>query len=143
MIQPSIVQAFFLPLSRLWGSRPSCGRRKANRTNPTVKRAESNKTYGIDFSILSSVLKKGYRSALISTPNKRETPTSSGVCTPRYIREKETSTIRLIQKITLPFLCFARARVVKVPVTFCVCPEGKEYPVASSLPRTWDAKGKF
>ena len=65
-------------------------------------------------------------------PITTDTPTSSGVCTPRYMREKATSTIMTAQTI-LSQVFFVQAKIPpKVANTFCVWPLGKEKPPASA-----------
>ena len=63
---------------------------------------------------------------LVSSPTARETPTSRGVCTPRYIREKPVSktTQAHSQETHVRFAQIPMAE--KTAVTFWVWPLGKE-----------------
>ena len=68
----------------------------------------------------------GYSASISTRPIKNATPTSSGVCTPRYIRENGTSTISTAHTIRTQF-SFRQAKSEAVVQTmFCVWPEGKE-----------------
>ena len=60
----------------------------------------------------------------------RDTPTSSGVCTPRYIRLKAISTASTMHTTRSSLLPVHRAMPPYSATAFCVWPLGKEYPVA-------------
>ena len=64
--------------------------------------------------------------------------TSFGVCTPRYIRENPIRTIRMKKIQRQDFFRAENLSVEKRAVPLCVCPLGKEYPVAAG---TADATG--
>ena len=74
----------------------------------------------------SSVRKAGYSAASRISAIANATPTSSGVWTPRYIRENGTSrmTARQTQRTHLRRVMTAAAP--KVLTAFCVWPDGKE-----------------
>ena len=55
-----------------------------------------------------------------------DTPTSSGVCTPRYMRENAVSTITAAQATRSHVRFVQRPRQPKEAKTFCVCPLGNE-----------------
>ena len=68
----------------------------------------------------------GYSANTSTTATAKETPTSSGVCTPRYIRENGTSTISTAHTIRTHFSFRQAKSEAVVPTMFCVWPEGKE-----------------
>ena len=63
---------------------------------------------------------------LVKRPTTKETPTSRGVCTPRYIREKPVSRIMMAQSHVTHLRFAQRAIAENSAVTFWVWPLGKE-----------------
>ena len=56
----------------------------------------------------------------------RLTPTSSGVCTPTYIREKAVRAMSRARTMRRAVLLVYLAGAPRVANAFCVCPLGKE-----------------
>ena len=67
----------------------------------------------------------GYSASISTSPSTKATPTSRGVCTPRYIREKPIrTTMAKHSALQPPFAHMPRQP--KEEKAFCVCPLGKE-----------------
>ena len=74
----------------------------------------------------SMSLNRGSSASVSARPMAKATPTSSGVCTPRYIREKATSSTAAMPTARSQPRRVQAARLPKEAKAFCVCPLGKE-----------------
>ena len=75
---------------------------------------------------------RGYSPSTSPAASTNDTPTSAGVCTPRYIREKAMTSASAVSPSRTHRRPPHRAIPPKSPMAFWVWPLGKEYPVASA-----------
>ena len=64
--------------------------------------------------------------ATVAAPVTSDTPTSSGVCTPRYMRENATARIPSTHRTVKTRSRTHRASMPSTHAADCVCPLGKE-----------------